>query len=221
MWCYNGVMKTRIQNESDIQFGLDELVKRDPALSTLIETVENVPLRLSENGYAGLAKIVTSQLISRAAANAIWLRIENELGDVTAKNISCKTEQDLKDLGLSGAKARTFILLAKEVSNSTLNFDESDHLPPDKALKKLMSLKGIGRWSAEVYLMFCCGHADFFPAGDIALRTAAGNTFWHGVRPNEQLLRARSELWKPYRSIAARLLWAYYAHQENSDKNPI
>ena len=214
-------MKTRIQNESDIQFGLDELIKLDPALSPLIEKVEEVPLRLSKNGYAGLAKIVTSQLISRAAAQAIWLRIENELGDVTPKNISCKNEQELKGLGLSGAKARTFIQVAHEVSNGTLNFDEIDQLPPDKALKKLMTFKGIGRWSAEVYLMFCCGHADFFPAGDIALRTAAGNAFWHGIRPDEQQLRARAELWKPYRSIAARLLWAYYAHEENRDKNPI
>jgi 3-methyladenine DNA glycosylase/8-oxoguanine DNA glycosylase len=137
LWCYNNLVKTRIQNESDIQFGLDELVKLDPALSPLIEKVEQVPLRLSENGYAGLAKIVTSRLISRAAAQAIWLRIENELGDVTPKNISCKNEQDLKDLGLSGAKARTFILLAHEVSNGTLSFDEIDHLPPDKALKNL------------------------------------------------------------------------------------
>lgn len=214
-------MIDRIKNESDIEFALVKLSEQDPALIPIVNSVEHVPLRLSKDGFEGLVKIVTSQLISRAAANAIWLRIENEMGEVNEENILRYREDDLMALGLSRAKTKTFRTIALASSDGMINFSELNLKPADKALKELMSLKGIGRWSAEVYLMFCCGHCDFFPAGDIALRSAAGDIFYDGNRPDEKSLRLLADRWSPYKSVAARLLWSYYANTKNREILPL
>lgn len=214
-------MTDRIKNESDIDFALEKLKELDPALIPIINSVDHVPLRLSKDGVEGLAKIVTSQLISRAAAEAIWLRIETELGEINEATILSQSEDELMALGLSRAKAKTFRTIAQASVSNAISFIELSRLPADKALKELMSLKGIGRWSAEVYLMFCCGHYDFFPAGDIALRSAAGEIFYQGERPDEKELRAISQRWSPYKSVAARLLWSYYAHMKNRETLPL
>lgn len=214
-------MIDRIQNESDIQFALEKLSEQDPTLIPVINSVDHVPLRLSKDGVEGLAKIVTSQLISRAAANAIWLRVENGIGKVNEENILRYSEDNLMALGLSRAKAKTFKAIAIASLKGVINFTDLYHMPADKALKQLMSLKGIGRWSAEVYLMFCCGHCDFFPAGDIALRSAAGDIFHDGNRPDEKSLRLFADRWSPYKSVAARLLWSYYASTKNREILPL
>lgn len=214
-------MIDRIKNESDIEFALVKLSEQDPALIPVINSVDHVPLRLSKDGVEGLVKIVTSQLISRAAANAIWLRIENGMSEVNEENILRYSEDDLMGLGLSRAKAKTFRTIALASSDGMINFSELNLKPADKALKELMSLKGIGRWSAEVYLMFCCGHCDFFPAGDIALRSAAGDIFHDGNRPDEKSLRLLADRWSPYKSVAARLLWSYYANTKNREILPL
>ncbi|MEP2981326.1 MAG: DNA-3-methyladenine glycosylase 2 family protein [Lentilitoribacter sp.] len=214
-------MIDRIKNESDIEFALEKLSEQDSELIPVINSVEHVPLRLSKDGVEGLAKIVTSQLISRAAANAIWLRVENGIGQVNEEQILRCSEDDLMALGLSRAKAKTFRAIATASSEGMNNFTELNLMPADKALKKLMSLKGIGRWSAEVYLMFCCGHCDFFPAGDIALRSAAGDIFFDGNRPDEKRLRLRADRWSPYKSVAARLLWSYYASMKKRESLPL
>ncbi len=214
-------MIDRIKNESDIEFALEKLSELDPALIPVINSVDHVPLRLSKGDVAGLAKIVTSQLISRAAANAIWLRVENGIGEVNEANILRCSEDELMALGLSRAKAKTFKAIANASSKGVMNFTKLDLMTADKALKELISLKGIGRWSAEVYLMFCCGHCDFFPAGDIALRSAAGDIFHEGNRPDEKTLRILADRWSPYKSVAARLLWSYYASTKNKEILPL
>lgn len=214
-------MTDRIKNESDIDFALEKLKELDPALIPIINSVDHVPLRLSKDGVEGLTKIVTSQLISRAAADAIWLRIETGLGEINEATILSQSEDELMALGLSRAKAKTFRTIAQASASNAISFVELSRLPADKALKELMSLKGIGRWSAEVYLMFCCGHYDFFPAGDIALRSAAGEIFYQGERPDEKEIRALSQRWSPYKSVAARLLWSYYAHMKNRETLPL
>ena len=214
-------MTDRIKNESDIDFALEKLKELDPALIPIINSVDHVPLRLSKDGVEGLTKIVTSQLISRAAADAIWLRIETGLGEINEATILSQSEDELMALGLSRAKAKTFRTIAQASVSNAISFVELSRLPANKALKELMSLKGIGRWSAEVYLMFCCGHYDFFPAGDIALRSAAGEIFCQGERPDEKELRAISQRWSPYKSVAARLLWSYYAHMKNRETLPL
>lgn len=204
-------MSKRIDSQSDISLAVLDLKKRDPKLIPLIDELSHIPLRRTEAGFEGLANIVTSQLISRAAADAIWERLKTHFGVLAAENIIQLTEQDLKNLGLSGAKARTLLGTAEKLTNQPNFLTSLELYTADKALKELMSLKGVGPWTAEVYLISCCGHPDIFPAGDVALRTAAGHAFFEGVQPDQKSLREYSKKWAPWRSIAARILWAYYA----------
>lgn len=214
-------MIERLKHEADLKSALDELMIIDQTLIPVVDKVDTIPLRLSEPGYESLAKIVVSQLISRKAADAIWLRLETGISAVSIDNIMSRTEDDLRQFGLSGAKARTLLTIANAQLSGAINFDDVNGATPDSALKMLTSLKGIGPWTAEVYLMFCCGHCDIFPAGDIALRHAAGHAFFAGEKPDEKHLREIAERWRPLRSVAARLLWSYYAALKQSDTNPI
>lgn len=212
-------MNKRIDSQTDISLAVLDLNKLDPMLIPIIEGLNHIPLRRAEAGFEGLANIVTSQLISRAAADAIWERLKTHFGIMTAEKIGTSTEQKLKNLGLSGAKARTLLGTAEKLI-STPNFLTSIELhDADKALKELMSLKGVGPWTAEVYLMSCCGHPDIFPVGDVALRTAAGHAFFDGVQPDQKTLREYSKRWTPWRSVVARILWAYYADIKNRRKS--
>lgn len=214
-------MNKRIDTQADISLAVLELKELDPKLKPIIETLSHVPLRRAESGFEGLANIVTSQLISRKAADAIWERLKLDYGVLTANNIAQSTEQKLKGLGLSGAKARTLIGAADKLINTPKFLTSLEQYDADKALKKLTSLKGVGPWTAEVYLLSCCGHPDIFPVGDIALRTAAGHAFFESMRPDQKTLREHAKKWTPWRSVAARILWAYYANIKNPDINRI
>lgn len=214
-------MNKRIDSQTDISLAAAELKILDPQLKPIIEALSDIPLRRAEAGFEGLANIVTSQLISRAAADAIWERLKAHFGVLTVENTTQSTEQQLKDLGLSGAKARTLLGMAEELIHNPGFLTSLEQYEVDKALKELMSLKGIGSWTAEVYLISCCGHPDIFPAGDVALRTAAGHAFFEGVQPDQKTLREHSKRWTPWRSVAARILWAHYAGIKKPDTGPI
>lgn len=214
-------MNKRIDSQADILLAVSDLKKRDPLLVPIIEKLNHIPLRRAETGFESLANIITSQLISRAAADAIWEKQKAYFGFLTPQNIAQSTEQKLRNLGLSGAKATTLLGVANKLIDSPEFLTLLEQHNPDKALKELISLKGIGPWTAEVYLLSCCGHPDIFPAGDIALRTASGHAFFDGVQPDQKDLREYSKRWAPWRSVAARILWAYYADIKNFDKSPI
>lgn len=214
-------MNKRIDSQTDISLAVADLQRLDQRLSPIIEGLNHIPLRRAEPGFEDLAKIVTSQLISRIAADAIWERLKIHFGILTAVNITQSTEQELKGFGLSGAKARTLLGAAEKLIDDPSFLTSIEAFNTDKALKELMSLKGVGPWTAEVYLMFCCGHPDIFPAGDVALRTAAGHAFFDGIQPDQKNLREYSKRWSPWRSVAARILWAHYADIKKTDTNPI
>lgn len=204
-------MYKRINSQTDIHLALLELKKLDPKLVPIIKQLKHVPLRRTEAGFESLANIITSQLISRVAAEAIWARLKSNFGVLTPENIAATTEQNLKDLGLSSAKARALLGIANKLTIKPDFLTSIAQYETDKALKELISLKGVGPWTAEIYLMSCCGHPDIFPAGDVALRTAAGHAFFYNVSPDQISLREYAKRWAPWRSVTARILWAYYA----------
>lgn len=209
-------MNKRIDSQTDIALAISDLKKSDPKLIPIIDESNHVPLRRAEAGFEGLANIITSQLISRTAADAIWERLKTHFGILTANNIAQTTEQKLRDLGLSGAKARALLSTSQKLlddPNFLMSIEQHD---TDNALKELISLKGVGPWTAEVYLLSCCGHPDIFPVGDVALRTAAGHAFFNGIQPDQKALREHSQRWAPWRSVAARILWAHYANIKKS-----
>lgn len=209
-----------IRGEADIQAGLTALVAADPALGPIAEVAGPLPLRLSEPGFAGLAHVVVSQLISRAAAEAIWARMV-ATGPVTAAAFRDLDEERMRAFGLSRAKAATLRGVAAAVEAGRLDLAGLCRLEADEAMRQLTALSGIGPWSGEIYLMFSAGHADLFPAGDVALRKAVAQGLGLPQVPDIKALYRISERWAPWRSVAARLFWAYYARRMGRDLVPV
>lgn len=209
-----------IRNDADIRTGLGELLLLDPRLIPIAEIAGPLPLRLATPGFAGLASIIVSQMVSRASADAIWRRIE-AAGPVTAQAYAALAPDIIATFGLSRAKASTLKSLSQAVLTGAIDLDGICVIEGEEALRQLVSLPGIGPWTAEVYLMFCAGHADIFPGGDVALQTSVGRAFAMEVRPSSRQLVETARSWSPYRSIAARLFWAYYAATMRREALPI
>lgn len=209
-----------IRSGEDIERAIGRLVDIAPAFHRVVALAGPVPLRRLPTGYEGLAGIVVSQMVSRASADAIWARLRQRVGTVTPDVILKCSPTELLAVGLSGAKERTLRLLA-EACAAGLDLDRTATLPADEAIREMTALKGIGLWTAEVYLLFAAGHPDIFPSGDVALRTAAGEAFGHNERPSDKDLRALALDWRPERSIAARLLWAFYAQRHKRQALPV
>lgn len=209
-----------IRDERDIAEGLAALMDLDPALRPVIEAAGPVPLRLSEPGFAGLAHIIVSQMVSKASANAIWSRMVAQ-GPVTPESFLAHAPDVVAGFGLSRAKALTISGVARAIVDGELDLARLGDMPIDEAMARLVALKGIGPWTAEVYLMFCLGAPDIFPVGDVALRAALGHAFGMNERPSLTLAAERTALWCPWRSVAARLFWAYYAREMRRDALPV
>ena len=201
-----------IRNATDLDFGLEALLRVDPGLRPIAEGCGELPLRLSPADFAGLASIIVSQVVSRASADAIWRRMTLVLGErPTAAGYLALDAAVIAGFGLSRGKAETLRTVASAEAEGRLVLAEIAGLPAPEALRTLTQLKGIGPWTAEVYLMFCGGHADIFPAGDVALRVAVGHVLLDGRRPEIAEVTAIAQAWSPWRSVAARLFWAHYA----------
>jgi len=210
-----------IQSMADIEEGVSALRLIDPRLEPVIDQAGSIPLRLNEAGFAGLAHIIVSQMVSRASADAIWRRMMAGTGVMTAERFLAVDEATLSSFGLSNAKRTTLLSLATVVAAGELDLIGITQLEPTSAMHRLTALKGIGPWTAEVYLMFCGGHADIFPAGDVALQAAVMHAFELQARPTRQELVERTLSWSPWRSVAARIFWAYYASITRRDALPI
>ncbi|MGR9170575.1 DNA-3-methyladenine glycosylase family protein [Rhizobium sp. KDH_Rht_773_N] len=210
-----------ISNEKDIEEGLAALLVLDPRLVAIAREAGPVPLRLREPGFAGLAHIIVSQMVSRASAEAIWRRMQPESGLLSAETYILLHPDAWREFGLSRAKADTLTRIAQAVASGRINLQALAQKPPAEALAELTTQKGIGPWTAEVYLMFCGGHVDVFPAGDVALQAAVAAAFGLAERPQAKALAGLAEIWSPWRSVAARLFWAYYAAKMRRDVLPI
>lgn len=210
-----------IRNEDDIREGLAALVELDPRLRPIVSEAGPVPLRLREPGFEGLAHIIVSQVVSRASADAIWGKMIAGMGQVTAKGYAGLEPEAWRSFGLSRIKHDTLARVADTVVEGLIDLHSLSAEPPAKALSELTAIKGIGPWTAEVYLMFCGGHADVFPAGDVALQAAVGMAFGRETRPLPKVLAGEAAVWAPWRSVAARLFWAYYAVKTRREALPI
>ena len=200
-----------IETEADVAAGLEALRAIDSRLGPLIDLCGAVPLRRRAAGFGGLARIVVSQQVSAAAAEAIWGRFVGQLGgEPTAALIRARDDAALKAGGLSSPKVRTLRAMA-EADAEGLDFGTQAWLPAAEAIENLTRIKGIGPWTAEVFLLFSAGHPDIWPGGDLALQVAVGEGLALGARPSEAACRAIAAAWSPWRGVAARLFWAYYA----------
>ena len=167
-------------------------------------------LRRREPGFAGLAQIIVGQQLSTASANAIWNRMSDAFDPFHHDSIRRATPARLGKLGLSAAKIKTLKLLAAEIQSARLDLAALAELDADDAHKTLTALHGVGPWTADVYLLFCLGHGDAWPAGDLALQDAIRAGLDLESRPTAREATALAEIWRPFRGAAAHLWWAYY-----------
>jgi DNA-3-methyladenine glycosylase II len=203
-------MHKTIACEADIQEGVDWLIVREPRFRRVIDVTGLPPLRRAEGGLPGLLRIITEQMISLQAADAIWRRIEKELAPLDPPAILRRRHATLMKLGLSGAKSRTFHALARAAHKGEFLVDALHQHPDEEITKALMALPGIGPWTADIYVLSCLGRADAWPTGDLALQASAADLFGLEKRPDARAMLGLAEDWRPWRSVAARLLWAHY-----------
>ncbi|WP_037546366.1 DNA-3-methyladenine glycosylase family protein [Stappia stellulata] len=198
-----------IDTEADLSAGLARLLAIAPELAPVAERAGPLPLRRSSPDPKGLLRIVTAQQVSLASAAAIFSRLETLLDPFDPETLSKTEDAELAAAGLSRPKIAT-VRAVSEALGDGLDLAGLADLPGEEAHSRLVSIKGIGPWSADVFLLFCLGHPDIFPVGDLALREAVRHAFSLNVRPDQRETRVRAEAWRPCRGIAARLFWGYY-----------
>jgi DNA-3-methyladenine glycosylase II len=196
--------------DTDIEAAVASLLKLEPHFARVTAIHGQPPLRRANSGLDGLLRIITDQLISRQAGVAIWRRIEAKLAPFEPLAISRKREASLMRLGLSAAKARSFKAVASAVADGRLDFTVLSKASDAKVLTTLTAITGIGPWTADIFLLTAMGRADAWPAGDLALQVAAQHLFGLRARPNAKELTQMAQAWRPWRSVAARLLWSHY-----------
>lgn len=199
-----------LKSEEDFHLSIDTLIARDPEIAALLAVAGRPKWRRSAAGFSGLAEIIVSQQLSTASANAIWGKVTAKFSSPTAETIHAATDEELRGVGLSSPKIRALRAAAMAVSENRLPLDEFAEWPADPAHRRMIDVKGIGPWTADIYLLFCLGHSDAFPAGDLALQEAVRIGFKHTERPTAKQLERFAERWRPVRGVAAILLWAYY-----------
>ena len=197
-----------IRDRRALDLGLAGLLALEPRFGALHARVGPPPLRLSPAGLATMLRVVTEQSISLAAAASIWARLEAAFDPATPASVLSCPPQRLRELGLTMAKARAFHGLAAAAGDGL--FETLPALDDDAARRALIALPGIGPWTAEIYLLSCLARADAWPAGDVALQAAAQGAFGLATRPKQRELETMAEAWRPWRSVAARLLWSWY-----------
>lgn len=195
----------RIENEADLAAGAQLLVECDARFGPILDLVGPLPLRRQADGFAAILAAIVGQQISTAAAAAIWTRLAAS-GLTQQGAILAASDTDLRAAGLSRPK----IASARALAGADLEYASLRDLPTGAVVDQLVSLPGIGRWTAEIYACFALGHADVFAAGDLALQRAAARAFELTARPSEAALRRMAQDWAPVRAVAARALWAYY-----------
>jgi DNA-3-methyladenine glycosylase II len=209
-----------IDSEADIAEGLDYLAGRDRRLKKVIRAAGPVPLRRRPGGFEGLARIIVGQQLSVAGAEAIWGRFIAAFPGCSVEAIHAASDDALRAPGLSAPKIRTLHAAAAACSDG-LDLAALAGMPADDAHRRLTAVKGIGPWSADIYLLFCLGHADVFPAGDLALRNAIGDAFGHHTPPSVDAAAEIASRWSPWRGVAARLFWAYYRARRERAALPV
>jgi len=196
--------------QAQLHAALDALGACEPAFAEAVARAGYPEPRIRERGHVTLLRTIVGQQVSVAAAASIWGKMEAAFGDMSdIAPLAAASDEELRAVGLSRQKASYVRSLAEEVTGGRLDFNA---LPEDdeEAITALTRIKGIGRWSAEIYLLFAEGRPDIWPAGDLAVQAEIGRLFGHDERPSEKALREMAEAWRPHRGAAAILAWHHY-----------
>jgi len=210
----------RIRTKIDLKEGVAALIRSCGHLARVYALSGEPPLRRRPAGFKGLSRVVVGQQLSIASAKAIWGRLEAQVHPFTAASFLTLPDRDLRRAGLSVAKVTTLRRLATAIDSGTLDLDALTHAPEGVIHAKLTALKGIGPWTADIYILFCLARADAWSPGDLALQVAVRDAFALEARPDQALMIEIAEAWRPWRAVAARMLWSYYAFRRKTVDAP-
>lgn len=196
---------------ADVSRECRALAAADPVLANALKAIGEPVIRRRAGGFEGLFRIIVEQQVSVPSAQAIWARCQAAFEPIRAEAVHAAGEAELRGLGLSGPKARYVLALAAAVRSGGVSFGSIADLPDEEAAESLKSLKGVGPWSAAIYLLFCEGRVDIWPPNDVALLAAYAGAAGLDERPPMAELDALSARWRPHRGLAAHVLWTYYA----------
>lgn len=202
----------RIESEAHIQAGIRALRRRCRVMRAMHDAAGTPPLRLQQPGFEGLARIIVGQQLSVQSAAAIWGRCHEKLQPFGADRVMRAREATLKAAGLSAPKIRTLRATAQAVRSGALELAPGAYPDDDTLREAMLAVTGIGPWTADIYIMFSLGRPDAFAAGDLALQIGAQLAYDLPDRPKPDELVELAEAWRPWRGVAARLLWRYYGH---------
>ena len=191
---------------------LDALAARDRDIAAAYALCGLPPVRGSPTGFAGLVRVIVSQQVSAAAGRAIMGRLEQAVRPLAPDALLKLDDEALRAVGLSRAKLRYCRGLAEDLTDGRLDLDALEAMTDDEAIAAITRVKGLGRWSAECYLLFALKRPDVWPADDLAVRVAMQRLKGLDARPTTKQMDALAEPWRPYRSAAARFLWHTYRH---------
>jgi len=206
-------------NEERLRADIDQLAAAEPAFAAALARVGYPAPRIRERGYATLLRTIIGQQVSVKAADAVWRKLADAVADPTDPHaIAAASDETLRACGFSRQKSGYAKSLADEVTSGRLDLD---NLPQDdeEAIVALTRVKGIGRWSAEIYLLFAEGRGDIWPAGDLAVQIEVGRILGHEARPSEKMTRALAENWRPYRGAAA--IFTLHHYGAGADAAPV
>ncbi|MDP9095077.1 MAG: DNA-3-methyladenine glycosylase 2 family protein [Pseudomonadota bacterium] len=192
---------------------LDALIVLDPRLAGIEAAAGPLPWRRRPRGFAGLLQAIAGQQISNQAASAIWRRVAALPGALSPDGMLAMAPEALLGAGFSRPKVAHAHSLARAYVEGRLDNDAIDRMDDDAAIATLVAVPGLGPWTAEVYLLFALERVDVFPAGDIAIASAAADLLGLGARPSPVVLRTLAEVWRPHRALAARLLWHHWRYR--------
>ena len=210
-----------LHTETDLAAGLARLIALDPRLKPVAEKAGAFALRRREGGFPGLCAIVCGQQLSTSAAATIRARLFAAFDPFHHDTVRAARTDKLRRLGLSNNKIKSIKAIGKAVAEKHIDLDAIGNMEADAAHAELVKLHGIGPWTADIYLLFCLGHADAFPAGDLAVQEAAKIALGLRKRPNPDRLTKIAEAWRPWRGVAAHLMWAYYHVVKRREGAPV
>lgn len=200
-----------IESEADISEGTEAIVATCPRLAKVHAETGAPPLRRRADGFSGLAQIVVGQQLSIASADAIWRRLHAAIRPFAPDRLIRTDDAALRACGLSAGKIATLRGLSETIASGSLDLEALREADDATLYEALTALKGIGPWTADIYMMFCLGRADAWSPGDLALQYAVMDALGLEKRPSPAEMNEIAETWRPWRGVAARLLWSYYA----------
>jgi DNA-3-methyladenine glycosylase II len=207
---YGRIPMPRIINQKTLLRGITRLVQTDSDLAEVVSEFGNPPLWARERGFSTLVHIILEQQVSLASAMAAFTKLRRATNPLTPKRFLEFSSSELREMGFSRQKANYCRELSMAIVKGDLDLDELIHMDDEPARTRLMEIKGIGPWTADIYLLMAMRRSDIWPSGDIALASAVQDVKGLTKRPGSAELERIAESWRPLRAVAARVLWHYY-----------